>query len=318
MATLHRLEIFAAVAKHQSLTKAADANFISQPGISTQLKLLEREYGVKLYTRTSRGVVLTPKGGSLLREVDAILSLIQNLPKKLNRNAVNTRGDFLTVGGTASTSALFLPGLLAAFKRLYPKTQIALRTNSNSQIEEMVLNSCADIALVTQRPNSAHLIAERYGHGKGVAFAAPDFRLPKKGDLTLRELPLLPLVIRNVLRDGRAREMLKCCERLGVKLNIAMRCESPDAVKTAVKAGIGVGILFEDFVKSDIRKGMFKLVKIHGVDLTTSSFIIYRKDLPLSPAARRFRATLRDHLRQQTVSSLSRRTHKESLLSTVA
>jgi len=318
MLTLHRLELFASVAKHQSLTKAADENFISQPGISTQIKLLEQEYGAKLYTRTSRGVVLTPKGISLLKEVDAILSLIQNLPKKINRSAVNTRVDALTVGGTASTSSLFLPSLLAKFKRLHPKTQIELRTNGNPQIEGMVLNSRVDIALVTLPPNSSRLIAERYEHGKGVAFAAPDFRLPKKGDLTLQELPLLPLVIRNVLRESRAREFLKSCEGLGVKLNIAMRCESPDAVKTAVRAGIGVGILFEDFVKSDIQKGMFRLVKIHGVDLTTSSFIIYRKDLPLSPAARRFRALLRARLRQQTARGSSRRTWKESFLSPVA
>jgi len=154
MLTLHRLELFASVAKHQSLTKAADENFISQPGISTQIKLLEQEYGAKLYTRTSRGVVLTPKGISLLKEVDAILSLIQNLPKKINRSAVNTRVDALTVGGTASTSSLFLPSLLAKFKRLHPKTQIELRTNGNPQIEGMVLNSRVDIALVTLPPNS--------------------------------------------------------------------------------------------------------------------------------------------------------------------
>jgi len=318
MLTLHRLEIFAAVAKHQSLTKAAEASFISQPGISSQLKLLEREYGVKLYTRTSRGIVLTPKGVSLLSEVDAILSLIQNLSKKLNRSAVSKRADSLAVGGTPSTSTLFLSNILAEFKRSRPKAQMTLRTNSNSQIEEMVLNSRADLALVTQRPNTSHLIAERYEHGSFVVFAAPDFRLPKKGDLTLRELPLLPLVIRNVVQEGRVRELLKRCERLGLKLNIAMRCESPNAVKTAVKAGIGVGILFEDFVKSDIQKGFFKLVKIHGVDLTTSSYIIYRKDPPLSPAARRFRAILRNRLRQQAGKSLPRRTRKESLLSPVA
>ena len=318
MTTLHRLEIFAAAAKHQSLTKAAEASFISQPGISTQLKLLEQEYGAKLYTRTSRGIVLTPKGVSLLAEIQAILSRIENLPKKINRTATATRIDSLTVGGTPSTSSLFLPSMLAKFKRSQPKAQISLRTTSNLQIEEMVLNSRADIALVTQRPNSSHLISERYGHGRFVAFAAPDFHLPRIRNLAVGDLSRIPLVVRNFLKEGRLSELLKWCERQDVKLNIAMRCDAPDAVKTAVHSGMGVGILFEDLVKSDVRKGLFKIVKIHGVDLATSSFIIYRKEPPLSPEARRFRAILRDHLRQEAVSNLSRRGRKESFLSTVA
>lgn len=318
MTTLHRLELFAAVAKYQSLTKAAEANFISQPGISTQLKLLEQDYGVKLYRRTSQGVVLTPEGTSLFGEVQAILSRIEGLGKTLRRVKRNARVESLTVGGTLSTCSLFLPNILAQFKRFEPKASVALRTNSNAQIEKMVLHSLVDIALTTRAPASAQLVAERFQHGRFVAFAVPDFRLPRKRHLAPGDLAKIPLVIRNVSTEGRTRDFLKWCERQGMELNIAMRCESPDAVKTAVKAGIGVGILFEDFVKSDVRKGSLKIVGLDGLSLDSSSFVIYRKDRPLSPVARRFRGILRDHLRRQVPSGAAGRRRKDFFRSSKA
>jgi DNA-binding transcriptional LysR family regulator len=161
----------------------------------------------------------------------------------------------------------------------------------------MVLNSQVDIAVTTRLPGTAHLIAERYEHGRLLAFAAPKFLPRGKRAMTLGDFLKVPLVMRNVLRGGRSHDLLKWCERKGVALNIAMRCESPDAVKTAVRAGIGVGILFEDFVKSDVRKGVFKIVRIEGVDMRTSSFIIFHKDRPLSPIGRKIYRRLRQPLR---------------------
>ena len=77
-----------------------------------------------------------------------------------------------------------------------------------------------------------------------------------------------------------------------------MRCESPDAVKMAVKKKMGVGILFKNVVEADVRRGDFKIIKIPGLNLIGESYIIYPKDRPLSPNAQEFLALLRQSRRK--------------------
>ncbi len=77
-----------------------------------------------------------------------------------------------------------------------------------------------------------------------------------------------------------------------------MRCESPDAVKMAVKKKMGVGILFKSVVEADVRRGDFKIIKMPGLNLIGKSYIIYHKDRPLSPNAQEFLALLRQSRRK--------------------
>ncbi len=82
--TLHQLEIWIAVAKHLSVTKAADELLIKQPAVFQQVKLLEKEYGLKLYKFTAgRGMELTPAGTLLLKHAKLILLQVKTVEKKL-------------------------------------------------------------------------------------------------------------------------------------------------------------------------------------------------------------------------------------------
>ena len=73
-----------------------------------------------------------------------------------------------------------------------------------------------------------------------------------------------------------------------------MRCDSPDSVKAAVTKGAGVGILYNDLVKEDVRRGDFKLVKVRGIDLSGTSSVIYSRGKPLSSSAEASLVLLRD------------------------
>ena len=88
--TLHQLKIWTIVAKRQSMTKAADELRIRQPSVTQQIKLLEREYGLKLYTVNGRGIELTPAGRLLLKYAKKTLLLVDNLEKEL-RSSVKRR-----------------------------------------------------------------------------------------------------------------------------------------------------------------------------------------------------------------------------------
>ena len=82
--TLHQLEIWIAVAKHLCVTKAADELLIKQPSVFQQVKLLEKEYGLKLYKFTAgRGMELTPAGTLLLKHAKKVLLQVKILESKI-------------------------------------------------------------------------------------------------------------------------------------------------------------------------------------------------------------------------------------------
>jgi DNA-binding transcriptional LysR family regulator len=89
--TLHQLKIWTTVAKHQSMTKAADELRIRQPSVTQQIKLLEREYGLNLYTVNGRGIALTPAGRLLLKYAKKALLLVDNLERDVRRSVRRRR-----------------------------------------------------------------------------------------------------------------------------------------------------------------------------------------------------------------------------------
>ena len=87
--------------------------------------------------------------------------------------------------------------------------------------------------------------------------------------------------------------MLTALRKQGYKLNIAMQCESPEAIKTAVSKKLGVGILYEDAVKEGLASGVFKKLRISGLQMEGTSYIVYYKNRPLSSNAEVFLNLLR-------------------------
>jgi DNA-binding transcriptional LysR family regulator len=92
---------------------------------------------------------------------------------------------------------------------------------------------------------------------------------------------------------GATEQILKKIEAHGVELDIAMRCDTADSVKTCVRDRLGVGLLHMDYVKTEIERGDFKRVKISELELEGQSYLIYHRERPLSPFAQEFLSLLR-------------------------
>ncbi|MBI4528714.1 MAG: LysR family transcriptional regulator [Deltaproteobacteria bacterium] len=299
--TFKQLVIFAAAAKSLNLTKTAQALGISQPSISKHLRLLETYYKIKLFTRDSAGIQLTEAGRIFLRHVTAILTRLEKLNRRFPAVRSGGRPGSLTVGGSYGPSAILLPSVLAVFKKRYPQTQVSLRTYSRTFIERLVLDSEVDIAVISKRSRSPYLVSEPYRLDKLLAFVSPAHALAKKGVVSLAEIKRTPLIVAGGKRGPSAvDEVLKQLATRGYRLNISMRFESPDAVKTAVKAKMGIGVLYEDNVRRDIRRGDFKAIRFPELaKFAIESYIIYRKGRPLSANAQAFLRLLREWQREQ-------------------
>ncbi len=175
--TLHQLRLFLAVSKHLNVTQASQELHISQPAVSRQLRQLEDACGGKLYTVGPRGIELTANGRLLLSGAEQIMSQVERVKSALNGER-NSR--VLRVGECESLVLSSLPLLWVTFRRLYPATQVTIRTDSSRAIEQMVLNAEIEVAAVTGRSFHPLLNYENFRREKLVFFAPVKHPLAKK------------------------------------------------------------------------------------------------------------------------------------------
>jgi DNA-binding transcriptional LysR family regulator len=293
--SLRQFTAFATVASHLNITKAAQALRMSQPSLSKLLKGLEENYKVTLFTRTGKGIELTDEGVEFLKRIEPILAQVQTLEKRYSNSSESKQATPLRVGGTYGLSSSILSSLLTIFKTRHPKVDVVLRSNPAGTLEQMILRGQLDIAFTSMLPRSAELMAEFCVPLKLVAFAAKGYPIAQDKQLSLADLEKIPLIIRDdASKRGTIETLLLKLRSLGYRPNIVMRCESPEAIKTAVSKKLGVGILYQDVLKENNARGLFKQLRVSDLPIEEKTYVVYHKQRPLSPSAEAFLKLLRE------------------------
>jgi len=262
-----------------------------------QVKLLEESYKTKLYKKIGRGIELTEQGQLFEREVEEILRRIDSLEKNFGVRSAAPAAGRLMIGASHGPSASLIPSLLANFKKTHPLVQVTLRTKDSLGIERLVAESGGiELGVVTnlsRMANSARLHIEPCRAEEIVFFVSAKHAPVKGKKLTLAELARLPLIVKQ-RSQSKTLDLLKQIEQQGVELNVFMECESAEAVKLAVMKNLGVGVLYRDHLKAEIRRGDLKVLSISDLKPTAiESFIIYNLNRPISPNAQEFLELLR-------------------------
>jgi DNA-binding transcriptional LysR family regulator len=292
---MRQFTAFATVASHLNITKAAQELRMSQPSLSKLLKGLEENYKITLFTRTGKGIQLTDDGVDFLKHVEPILEQFQILEERFSKNSHSKRAAPLRVGGTYALSSSILPSLLAVFKRRHPEVEVVLRSNTGVILEQMILKGQLDLVLTSVLPRSPELTAEFCVPLKLVAFAAKGYPIADRKKLNVADLAKVPLIIRDGgNRHGMTESSLLELRSSGYRPNIVMRCESPEAIKTAVSKKLGVGILYEEALRNAFTRGLFKKVHVSGLSLEGKTYITWQKQRSLSSSGEAFVKLLRD------------------------
>lgn len=276
--TFHQLEIFDAVAERLSITEAARTIRISQPSVSKQLRFLEHECGLKLYVKSGRGIKITEEGRLLQTAAKPILKQMEELRRSFLNRVADARATTLRVGSTPSPGAFFLPGVLKSFVKLNPKIHPTLRTGYPDAIKAMVLNGEVDVAVTTIPSAHPQIIEEAIATEEILAVVSAKHALARKKRLTESELGKVPFIMTT---DGRIAEEI---EKIGLRLNVVMWCESVDLKKAAVQAGLGVGLFYRGSAEAGLRQGYFKALEMPRLkDIKIACYVAYRKGARLSP-----------------------------------
>lgn len=283
---LHQLRIFEAVGRHLNITSAAHELHMSQPAVSSQLKSLEEEYGAKFYKRNNHGMEITWQGQEFLDALRPVLAQVDALEARFKIGRSRDKSAVLVLGGSNTLSVTVLPEILVDFRKRHPEIKLVVETSHSRAMEMRVQNAEVEIALITAPTYLPACKYEPYIEHQAVAFVPPDHPLANR-PISLEKLVRQPLVVR------RGSTSVKELARLGYNLNIAAECDAPEAVKSAVLGGLGVGVLFRSRVDPEIRRGEVTELEAPALnEIKTRSFIIYGKHRPLSYAAKEFLQTL--------------------------
>ncbi len=298
--TLNQFGLFAAVARHGSVSRASAELRVSQPSISLQLKQLEDYHGRKLYRRTSKGVELTDAGRCFLGKIGPILEQVAALEKNSGPAEAKTPRAALSVGGTFSASAMMLPTLLARFRRLHPDLDLELQTGTTAKLERLVARGVMQIAVTDRRPVGHSLESESLRAEKVLVFVRPDHPLARLESVSLSELLSEPLIVRSGKGiSGATQNALKKLKEQGWAVRIGMLCDGPGVIKAGVRQNMGVGIAFADSIRLELEAGEFTVLQVKDFEIRAESFVIYAKNRPLAAPARDFLELLREVRRKE-------------------
>jgi DNA-binding transcriptional LysR family regulator len=252
---------------------------------------LQDDYQVTLYyKKKTGGIELTNEGRLFLARAQKIAREIDALKSRFSRTSQKP-AQILAVGGTFGVSAVLLPRLVGVFRKTHPRVRVIMRASSSAKIQKELLHGDVEVGLMARRPTSRHIEVEPYRTHSLVAFVHASHPYAHRRAVSLAEVAATPLVLRGHLRSRSTAETI--LRKQGYKPNVAIRCETPEAVRMAVRNNPGIGILFYDSVERALRSGEFKALTIPGLTMEASSYIVYHKERPLSANAKDFLALLR-------------------------
>ncbi len=293
----HRFKVFNAVAKNLSVTRAARQLRISQPAVSQTLRRLEKDFAVKLVKKYGTGIELTEVGGGEFRkDSETFLALIEAMKAKYRLGRPPPRVNALALGGSHGPSAALLPTVMTRFKKNYPAVELALYSGSSREIEDLLLSGKIDIAVVTNPTSSAAFNRESLRREPLAVFVAAAHPLAKMKRAGVNELARFPWIVKiNKEGENRLVERLRDLGQPNFTAKSLLRCESAEAIKTMVRNGAGVGILYRDSIREEIRRKEFAVLNLPGIDFDAWSCILYaKKETCLTLQAEQFLGLLRE------------------------
>jgi len=250
-----RLKVFHTVARLLSFTKAAEALHMTQPAVTFQVRQLEEYFNTRLFDRTHNKVNLTPAGERVSEFAERIFDLYSEMENSV-RDLTGEISGALTIGASTTIAEYMLPALLGEFKNRYPDINLRLKVSNSEGIVSMVEHNVIDLGVVESSVSNKNLIVEVCHDDQLVVVAAPDHELVKRGGkVKAAEIVMYPFVSREEGSGTRDVIMQYLIDHNvnPSELNFCLELGSPEAIKGAVEAGMGITIISRSIIGKELR-----------------------------------------------------------------
>ncbi len=271
--TLRQLEVFLAVARGESVSRAAEALFMSQSAVSGALADLERQFDVQLFDRVGKRLQLSALGRSIRARAEAVLDEARELERALEARSPVGR---LRVGATLTIGNYLAVSLMARFMREHPGAELTLAVANTEEVARQVANFEIDVGLVEGEIEHADLAVTPWRDDELVVFCAPAHPLARKRTLVDDDLRGAAWIVREQ-GSGTRQAFDRAMRGLHGELQIALALQHTEAIKGAVEAGLGVGCLSRIALEEAFRRGSLKACPVPHRDFRRKFYFLLHK-----------------------------------------
>jgi len=283
--TLHQIHIFKEVAHRGSITRAAEALFMTQPAVSIQMKQLQKAVGIPLIDIVGRQLQLTDAGKEFLELCNSFTERLNHFDSRISQLKGGLRGK-LTISA-ASTAKYFLPYHLGRFQKKYDQIDISLKVTNRNEVLRNLESYEYDLAILSQIPDDPSITAVPFLENPLVIAAHRSHPLRHKTLKSLNELSGEPFIFREK-GSGTRMVMERLLKRAGIQPKIPMELGTNEAVKQAIMAGIGISLISELSLIPERASGRIATIDIEDYPVESSWYYLYNKNRLVSPVTQNF------------------------------
>lgn len=288
--SLRQLEIFVAVSRTESASRAAEELAMSQSATSTALGEFERQFNVQLFDRVGKSLRLNEAGQQLLPRAVELLDRAREIEDLLDGNA---GFGHMKIGATLTVGNYLATILVAQFLQEHPESRIQLQVHNTSTIVQQIANHELDIGLIEGDCHHPDIEVETWIADELVVFASPNHPLAGQRRISMDRLLREPWIVRE--KGSGTRETFdRAFRNHHAKLDIRLELEHTEAIKRAVESGLGIGCISHLALKDAFRRGSLVPLATPALDLSRYFYFLWHKQKYQTAGMREFLALCRN------------------------
>jgi len=273
-----RLQVFHAVAKHLSFTKAAEALFMTQPAVTFQIRQLEEHFDTRLFDRAHGRIALTAAGQVALEYAEKILGMSAELDTRLKEMSGQVAGPLL-IGASTTIAEFMLPQVLGEFKSRYPGVVPRLFVANSEAVQARIAERTLDLGFIEGESHLPSLVTDTCSEDELQVVCAPSHPLAKAGSVAPKALTEHAYISREP--GSGTREVIDhYLQKAGVSpdaLQVVMELGSPEALKGLAATGLGFAIMSRATVAKETQLGQLVRIPL-APRLTRRLSVVYPKE----------------------------------------
>ncbi|HPH06964.1 MAG TPA: LysR family transcriptional regulator [Methylotenera sp.] len=271
--SLRQLEIFVAVCRTESVSRAAEVLSLSQSATSTALSELERQFDLQLFDRVGKSLRINETGQQLLPRAVELLDRAKEIENLLQGHA---GFGYMKIGATLTVGNYLATILVARFLQEHPESRIQLQVHNTSTIVQQIANHELDLGLIEGDCNHPDIAVERWIADELVVFCAPSHPLANQRKVSMSELLQQHWILREQGSGTRA-TFDRAFHSHHAALNIRLELEHTEAIKRAVESGLGIGCISRLALKDAFRRGSLVPLVTPSLDLSRYFYFLWHK-----------------------------------------
>ena len=275
---LRRLQVFHAVAKHLSFTKAAEELFMTQPAVTFQIKQLEEHFNTRLFDRSQGRITLTAAGALALEQAERILALSAELDARMKELGGQIAGPLL-IGASMTIGEYVLPQLIGKFKARFPAVVPTLFVGNSEAVQDRVAERTLDLGFIEGDSHRSTLLNEVCCEDELQVVCAPSHPLAKQS-LALPAMLTQHAYISREAGSGTRAVIDHYLEKAGVSpeaMDVVVELGSPEALKGLVATGLGFAIMSRVIAAKEVQLGQLVQVPLRPALIRDFS-VVYPKE----------------------------------------